>query len=702
MVNLSNMQNICKGTKNNIYMCQFGTGANLNLLPLAAGQIISRLKTEKELMKKYNLQEIIFRRDDPNAIVSKLQNIAIIGFSCFLWNIEISMQTAAKVREKFPDALIIIGGPAVPSDNELVNDFFEKYPFIDVVGLGEGEEIFTALCKHYSKGIDFGDIPGIVYRNKDTNKIISTGKEEMISVDKLLSPYLDGTFDELYYKYSTEFSGIIWETNRGCPFRCSFCTWGSQTYKKVREKSIDQVKKEIEWIGKNKIKYVAASDANFGMRPRDKEIAKLLALCKQKYGVPEFLSVSWAKNAADKVYAVSNILKKSGIGFRVTMALQSLDEKVGEAINRKNIKSEAYEKIRAKYRKEQIYSYTELILGLPLETYDSLIAGVEQSLSDSVFDQVYLYPAFLFPNTQFSSKKERIMYNMQTRIVEGRYTKSKDNLDVQEFVEMIVGTSTMPMNKWVDSFVIGYYTVALHDDRLAFYILVYLRTNFNIKTTKLVEYIRDVSINNEKYPLIQKTFKRMQNCASLVQNESKSHLIDSEFFGDFPFDPPQAIFLELLVDKNKFYEEFSHLIKQFLKSLNCSVDDNILRDLFNFQNAVMAHPNGEKVKDLELNYNWDEYFGFTFELEKKQLLPKKSKLKVIDKNPSKGDPIKFLKNHFDIRGIPPFNEIYDNEGSRVFPPINLNGKMDDTNRDFELDTSRIPDSEPIVMYPVLI
>lgn len=654
-------------SKKNIYVVQFGTGTNINLLPLAAGQLVSRFKQETEFLKKYNLCEIVFRRQTPTEFISKIEEVFVIGFSCSLWNKNLSINTAREVRNKFPDALVVTGGPSIPKDLELAKSFLTEHPYIDVICVGEGEDVFVALCNHYSQGERFADIPGIIYRDRETGDVFRTGPEEFISMDRLPSPYLDGTFDDLYKKYSSEFSGMIWETNRGCPYRCTYCTWASYTSKTIREKPMDQVKGEIEWIGKNRIKYIAMSDANFGIRKRDIELAQLLVECKKKYGTPNFISVSWVRNSSDKVLTISKMLKEHGIGFRVTLSLQSLNDDVVRAVKRSNLQRNAYKEIRDAYNKERYYSYSELILGLPLETYESYLSGIEASLSESIFNQLYIYPCFLFPNTEMAALENRRKYGIESKVIESGYTKSKDSYKMNEDIEIVIGTAAMPGDKWVDSFVMGYYTLALHDDRLAFFILNYLKKNYGIKITDIISFTRKECFARD-LPTLRKSFLRLEECARGVQR-GKTHLIEPESYGGICHDPPEAIFLELLYKRRGFYHEFLYLIELYLKVNNIDYDKSKLKDLFVFQEAVMAHPDGPVTDTLSLQYDWITYFMFAFNYGEMELRPLRRALRVVDPNPCMGDPEKYLKQHFDVRGIPAFNKIVDEDGVTVFPIV---------------------------------
>ncbi|GBD95701.1 MAG TPA: radical SAM protein [Nitrospirae bacterium] len=656
-------------TKKGIYIAQFGTGSTINLLPLAAGLLVSRLKEEKEFLKKYHLGEIIFQRpDNPEEFVASLREVFVMGLSFSLWNMNINFTIAGEVRKMFPDALIVGGGPSIAKDPELVDAFFKEHPYIDVIAAGEGEEAFVSLCKHHDEGRSFDDIPGIIYRNRKTGEVHYGRPDEILQMEKLPSPFLDGTFDDLYEKYHDVFSGMIWETNRGCPFTCSYCTWGNYSSRKIRMNSMERIRSEVEWIGKNNIGYIAMSDANFGIKARDVEIAGMLAECKKKYGVPNFISVSWVKNIADRVLQISDILKTAGIGFRVTMALQSHNEDVVEAVNRKNVKKSTFTRIKDVYHSQRLYSYTELILGLPLETYESFVSGVEKSLSESVFDQVYIYPCFLFPNTQLSSPRSIERYGIKSKETAGGYTKSKGSSKIGEKMDIVVGTDAMPMEKWVDSFVEGYFMTGLHDDRLAFFVFQYLKKTFGIKVKNIIVFMRGRS-SPDRTPLISREFRRIERTAENVQSHGESHLMELPDYGGIIYDSPDAVFLDLLYKRDAFYIEMQSLVEMYLNEAQVGFDQTKLDDLFIFQKAVMAHPDGPGADAVDLQYDWIKYFRFAFNYAEEPLQEKTDRLQIIDTAPSDGDGEQFLKNHFNVRGEPAFNLLVDEDGTIVFPSV---------------------------------
>ena len=119
------------------------------------------------------------------------------------------------------------------------------------------------------------------------------------------SPYTNGFFDGIIkdnpdIKWSTTL-----ETNRGCPFKCSFCDWGSLTYSKIKKFPVPKVYQEIEWLGKNKIEYIFVADANFGVFPeRDSEIVDVMLEVQDKYNYPKVFNANWHKNSRQNVIPI--------------------------------------------------------------------------------------------------------------------------------------------------------------------------------------------------------------------------------------------------------------------------------------------------------------------------------------------------------------------------------------------------------------
>jgi len=662
-------------TKQRVYVVQFGTGSEVNLLPLAGGLLHSRLRADAFVSSRFDLPEIVYHRPrDLQAFAAELEDVSVIGFSCFLWNVRISLQAAQAVRERHPQALIVMGGPSIPQGPSDAEEFIREHPYIDVICHGEGEEALAALCRCHGEGGDIKNVPGLIVHDRTSGEISRTGKGPLPDMESLPSPYLDGTFDSIYTKDADEFSGVILETNRGCPFQCSFCSWGNTSHRGIREKPLDQVEAEIDWIGRNKIRYVAMSDSNFGIRDRDIPIAQYLAQTKERYGYPDFVSMSWVKNSSDKVLQTAAILRQARIGFKVTLALQSLNEQALEAASRINFKKEFYENVRQSYHEAFLYSYIELLLGLPLETYESYMDGVEQLLGQSVFDQIYSYPLLLFPNARIASKESRREYGIVAKQMYGKYTKSKVCSPIPENMEIVVGTRAMPPEKWIESFVNGYSTIGLHDDRLAFFIFWYLKRQHGIRITDLVVWMRQEAARvPEAYPRVHGVFSLLAECARHVQEKGDSHLIELEEYGGVPYDPPDVVFLKLLWHKSDSYAELYRLITAFLQERGVGYDESELRDLVAFQDAVVADPNNhDETRRVTFQYDWVRYFSPSFNLAPTaELTQCETTYALRDRMPCNGDGQKYLKVHFQVRGVPPFNELYDGSGHKIFPPVEL-------------------------------
>ena len=136
---------------------------------------------------------------------------------------------------------------------------------------------------------------------------------------------------------------ILWETNRGCPFKCTLFGDLNCEFNKF---DLERLKLEIDWFSKNKIEFIFCCDANFGILKRDIEIAEYVAIKKKRTGYPKVLSVQNTKNTTERAYQTQKILADAGLNKGVTLSMQSLDPVTLHNIKRDNISLQTYDTLQ--------------------------------------------------------------------------------------------------------------------------------------------------------------------------------------------------------------------------------------------------------------------------------------------------------------------------------------------------------------------
>jgi putative methyltransferase len=232
----------------NIYFIQPQYSVNVRdtknyWMPYSVSCLWSYCKQFEDITSSFELKDIIFKRENPEQLLERLENPSICAFSCYLWNEQYNLYLAKLIKEKYPNCIIEFGGPQVTTK------MMEKNPFIDCVILGEGEEAFLELLRNINNGNPFDKVH----------------QRKRIDFLDFKSPYQSGVFDWLSEKNPDVIWAAILETNRGCPHRCTFCDWGGTTMSKINKFGLERVAEDIEWIRTNKVAYVFCADANFGI-----------------------------------------------------------------------------------------------------------------------------------------------------------------------------------------------------------------------------------------------------------------------------------------------------------------------------------------------------------------------------------------------------------------------------------------------------
>lgn len=374
--------------RKNVYLVQINSVyGNEVYFPYAAGVLAAYALEDETVRENYIFNKIVYVREEAEAAVENMEEPFLVGFSTYIWNFEYSKFIACELKNRFPECLIVFGGHQVPEGVQLLED----YPYIDILQHGEGEESFCKLLKTLAEGGRIDKVPNISYRTE--SGLISTHPAKTVCID-YPSPYLSGVFDSIMEPGGYSFSAIL-ETNRGCPNKCAFCDWGN-IKATVRLFPLDRVRQEIEWIARHKIEYCYCADGNFGLFERDVQIVDMIVEAKNKFGYPKKFQATYAKNKSAVVYAINKKLNEAGMSKGATLSFQTMSKIALKNIGRENMPLEEFTALMAMYNEAHIPAYSELILGLPGENYDSFRNSLDNLLNRaSICLSIYLTARFL-------------------------------------------------------------------------------------------------------------------------------------------------------------------------------------------------------------------------------------------------------------------------------------------------------------------
>lgn len=377
----------------------------------------------------------------------------ILGLSNYSWNSNLSERMAAFAKQASPETVTVQGGTNFSDENDQQLRFLLTRLATDFHIDLEGELSFSNLVSRVLAARDGeqelfdGAIEGCVYIQPETRgeaePILVRGSRpaRIKSLDDIPSPYLTGLLDPFFDGNLRPFL----ETNRGCPFKCSFCHTGSEYFQKTNMYSIDRIREEIEYIAPRISKLGIAglhiADTNFGMYPRDRDICEALKEAHDTHGWPKQVIATTGKNNKERVIDITGIM---GNTFNVNMSVQTMSPEVLKNINRSNIKLDDYIDINNHLREQGRPGFGELILGLPGETRESFVTGLKQVIEAGV-SATTVYTLMLLHGTDFQKPDYREQFRIKGRfrIVPLNFGEY-EGMRVFDYEEVGVETKDMP------------------------------------------------------------------------------------------------------------------------------------------------------------------------------------------------------------------------------------------------------------------
>lgn len=279
----------------------------------------------------------------------------IIGFSCYIWNIEETIRVIHMIKKVSPNTKIVLGGPEVSYD---VHDWLHRIKEIDFIIMGEGELSFKQLLHYFHGKVDLGDVPGIAYLQD--GKVIIHPAAPKIDLRNSPSPF---RFEEDLPHIPKRIAYI--ETSRGCPFNCQFCL--SSIEVGVRYFNREKIKEDIRYLMDHGVKTVKFVDRTFNIsRSYAMEMFQFL-IDERKPGVVFQFEIT-ADIMRPEVIQFLNDHAPKGL-FRFEIGVQSTNDLTNDLVKRRQNFTKLSRTVHMVKEGGKIDQHLDLIAGLPEEDY---------------------------------------------------------------------------------------------------------------------------------------------------------------------------------------------------------------------------------------------------------------------------------------------------------------------------------------------
>lgn len=425
---------------------------NSYYLPYSIGCIWSYAQQFEDIKDNYLVIDWLFKRDNINEVISKHNKIDVVFCSVYVWNEKYCEKLSRCIRSKWPDCVIIWGGPQV---NYSDTNIFKRYDFLNIISVSEGEITTLEILRAILRGEETKYIEGTVYNDKGTP--IRNALRSRTSIENFPSPYISDVFSHIIKQHPEIQWSAVLETNRGCPYSCTYCDWGSLTASKIKNFSMEKIKKELEWFKQNNIRWLAIADANFGIhKHRDLEIARLIKKINDKHSLLEGVSINTLKNRTEDVIEISKILGNLHYNG-ISLPFQSMNKNTLKAVKRSNMALNAHRELIEKIHKEKLKYYVEMILPLPLETKDSWRRGFYELYETGIHDGINAYSLYACVNTELT-QTQILEYDMDITLM----PIMEDEEEYIEYAPIVTATNTMTYEEYIECLLFSKTQTILH------------------------------------------------------------------------------------------------------------------------------------------------------------------------------------------------------------------------------------------------
>lgn len=424
------------------------------------------------------------------------QSPDVLGISCYVWNVKLTLHVAEMVKQLLPSVKIIAGGPSLYYEHD--KSWFKKHKFIDAVcEYSAYGEIFIT---EYLDGTNIKEVPFAVYPTLNGDYWCKSTAPYNKRSFKYPLPYYDNK--EYIKKFAAKYKHIklTLDTSRGCPYGCTFCEWGGGTSTKTVFKPLEDVIKELE-VAFELLRpcYVDIINANYGIIKDDLIIAEKIVELNKKYNCVYTVNITGpSKTNKLNLLKIQSLFVENNIMSNIKLSLQHTNKVVLDNIKRIDMPcEEQLELYKDLCNTHDIPLIIEVIIGLPGDNPDTFYDMIDdlskrQSMTPNIYEWVMLPsapaadPSYI-EKMQIKTKKVRFLADAYSN---GYMTKSQyDIIDQRngirslirdpewlEQYDIVISTYSYSVEDWAEMQLFKYYFIFLNDSKIITPIQKHLRS----------------------------------------------------------------------------------------------------------------------------------------------------------------------------------------------------------------------------------
>jgi radical SAM superfamily enzyme YgiQ (UPF0313 family) len=385
-------------------------------VPLAAGylKLLARLRGLDETYEVDILPARLANTLSDRGLVAEIlgREPWMVGWTCYLWNIERSLEVSRLVKEQRPEMRVIVGGPEITADN----DWVLERPEVDFAAIGEGEQTFVELLAELQQsnlprrpiaGLFVSPALARTCRGQWRDEPVARGvlpvfRQPLANLNEVSSPYLYGILD------AADERMLLLETLRGCIFKCKFCYY-PKSYDDLYFVSRERIIANLAHARERGAREVVLLDPTLNQRRDFDEFLKLLAACN-----PERQFTYFGELRAEGINPkIARLLREANFSD-VEIGLQSIDPLAQELMDRTN-NLKAFERGVRALRDEGIRVKVDLIIGLPGDTRDSIRRSMHYLRDSGLYDETQVFNLAVLPGTAFRHEARELGLEYQPR-----------------------------------------------------------------------------------------------------------------------------------------------------------------------------------------------------------------------------------------------------------------------------------------------